>query len=86
MAATSQPPTAPEHIAGGSPSESDMSDRKRGPGRPRSAETTSCISLRFPAAEINRLRQVCDQRGTNPSRVAGELLAKWFRRQTRKES
>jgi hypothetical protein len=44
----------------------------------------ACISLRFPAAEIERLRQVCDQRGTNPSRLAGELLAKWFRRQTRK--
>ena len=59
---------------------------KRGPGRPRSTDLMATISLRFPAAEINRLRQMCEQRGTNPGRVAGELLAKWFKRQTRKES
>ncbi len=86
MAATSQPPTAPEHIAGGSPSESDMSDKKRGPGRPRSTDLTVCISLRFPASQIERLRQVCEQRGTNPSRLAGELMTKWFKRETRKDA
>tara|TARA_R110000868_G_scaffold392003_1_gene662476 strand:+ start:1271 stop:1414 length:144 start_codon:yes stop_codon:yes gene_type:complete len=44
------------------------------------------ISLRFPADQMERLRQVCADRGTNPGRVAGELLAKWFRRETRKDA
>jgi len=59
---------------------------RRGPGRPPSTEPTAPISLRFPAAEINRLRQMCEQRGTNPSRVAGELLVNWFKRETRKDA
>ena len=83
------PSTAPEHIAGGSPSESDMRKQiwpRRGPGRPQSTDLMVCISLRFPAAEINRLRQMCEQRGTNPSRVAGELLVNWFKRETRKDA
>jgi len=63
-----------------------MSDKKRGVGRPPSTEPMVGISLRFPAAEINRLRQMCADRGTNPSRVAGELLAKWFKRETRKDA
>ena len=63
-----------------------MSDTTRGPGRPQSTDLMVCISLRFPAAEINRLRQMCEQRGTNPSRVAGELLVNWFKRETRKDA
>ena len=63
-----------------------MSERKRGPGRPPSTELMANIGLRFPAADIARLRQVCEQRGTNPGRLAGELLAKWFRRETRKDA
>ena len=63
-----------------------MSDRKRGPGRPQSTDLMVGISLRFPATEINRLRQMCADRSTNPSRLAGELLVKWFKRETRKES
>jgi hypothetical protein len=63
-----------------------MSDKKRGPGRPPSTEPMVPISLRFPAADINRLRQVCEQRGTNPGRVAGELMTKWFKRETRKDA
>ena len=63
-----------------------MSKQKRGPGRPRSTDLMVGISLRFPAAEINRLRQVCEQRDTNPGRVAGELLVRRFRREMRKES
>ena len=63
-----------------------MSDKKRGPGRPRSTDLTATISLRFPASQIERLRQVCEQRGTNPGRVAGELLAKWFKREMRKDA
>ena len=63
-----------------------MSDhKKRGPGRPRSAEPTAPISLRFPAAQFERLRKICDDRGTNPSRLAGELLARWFRRETKRK-
>ena len=83
---SSQPAPAPEHIAGGSPSESDMSDKKRGPGRPPSTEPMVPISLRFPASQMERLRQMCEQRGTNPSRLAGELLVRWLRREIRKES
>ena len=63
-----------------------MSERRRGPGRPPSTDLTATISLRFPASQIERLRQVCDQRGTNPSRLAGELLVRWFKREMRKES
>ena len=63
-----------------------MSDRKRGPGRPRSTDLTVCISLRFPAAQMERLRQMCADRSTNPSRLAGELLVKWFKRETRKDA
>ena len=62
-----------------------MSDKKRGPGRPRSTDLTATISLRFPASQIERLRQVCEQRGTNPGRVAGELLARWFKRETKRK-
>jgi hypothetical protein len=76
----------PSNLAGGSPSESDMSDKKRGVGRPQSTDLMVCISLRFPAAEINRLRQMCQDRGTNPSRLAGELIGKWFKRETRKDA
>jgi hypothetical protein len=63
-----------------------MSDKKRGVGRPQSTDLMVCISLRFPAAEINRLRQMCQDRGTNPSRLAGELIGKWFKRETRKDA
>ena len=63
-----------------------MSDRKRGPGRPPSTDLMVGISLRFPAAEINRLRQMCADRGTNPSRLAGQLLVKWFNREIRKDA
>ena len=63
-----------------------MSDKKRGVGRPRSTDLTVCISLRFPAAQFERLRKICDDRGTNPSRLAGELLVKWFKRQTGKDA
>ena len=63
-----------------------MSDRKRGPGRPQSTDLMVGISLRFPADQIERLRQMCEQRSTNPSRLAGELLAKWFKRETRKDA
>lgn len=63
-----------------------MSDKKRGPGRPQSTELMATISLRFPVDQFERLRQVCEQRGTNPGRLAGELLAKWFIRETRKDA
>ena len=63
-----------------------MSERKRGPGRPPSVDLTACISLRFPADQIERLRQMCGDRGTNPSRLAGELLVRWFKRETRKDA
>ena len=63
-----------------------MSERKRGPGRPPSADLMACISLRFPADQMERLRQVCGDRDTNPSRLAGELLVRWFKREMRKES
>ena len=63
-----------------------MSDRKRGPGRPPSTDLMVGISLRFPAAEINRLRQMCADRSTNPSRLAGKLLVKWFKREMRKDA
>ena len=62
-----------------------MSDRRRGPGRPPSTEPTSCISLRFPAAQFERLRKICEDRGTNPSRLAGELLVRWFKRETKRK-
>ena len=63
-----------------------MSKQQRGPGRPPSTDLMVGISLRFPAAEINRLRQMCADRGTNPSRVAGELLVKWLKREMRKDA
>ena len=63
-----------------------MSKQQRGPGRPPSTDLMVGISLRFPASEINRLRQVCEDRGTNPSRLAGVLLAKWLKRQARKDA
>lgn len=63
-----------------------MSDKKRGPGRPQSTELMATISLRFPVDQFGRLRQMCADRGTNPSRLAGELLAKWFIRETRKDA
>ena len=63
-----------------------MINKKRGPGRPPSTECMAPISLRFPASQMERLRQMCDDRDTNPSRLAGELLAKWFKRETRKDA
>ena len=63
-----------------------MSDKKRSPGRPPSTDLMVGISLRFPAAEINRLRQMCADRSTNPSRLAGKLLVKWFKREMRKDA
>ena len=85
-AAVANPLPPPCNLAGGFPSESDMSDKKRGPGRPPSTDLMVGISLRFPASQMERLRQVCDQRRTNPSRLAGELLAKWFKREIRKDA
>jgi hypothetical protein len=47
---------------------------ERGPGRPRHAEATQVITLRLPAALVDRLDAWAAARGLNRNQAGAELL------------